>query len=160
MAIYMRIDGLDGAVTSKGHENWIQLESFSTSLSRHVSTEVGRVVNRDASVPHFSTVNITKRADKSSPILFEKACQGAVMPTVYIDICSTDSELKPYSQYQLSKVIISHYLDQGFGAEHGSLESLSLNFTQIEKTFTARDENNQTLSPVTSGYDLQRAQKL
>lgn len=160
MAIYMKIDGLDGSVTSKGHENWIELETFSTGLARHVSTEVGRVVNREGSVPHFSEVQISKRADKSSQLLFEKACKGAALPQVLIDICATDSDLKPYSQYKFSKVILSHYNDSAFGQDHGSIEYIMLNFTQIEKTFTPRDIDNKPLSPVTAGYNLQRAEKL
>lgn len=160
MAIYMKIDGLDGAVTSKGHENWIQLDSFNAGVNRHVTTEVGRVVNRDASVPSFSEVLVTKRPDKSSPLLFEKACLGNAIPEVLIDICATDSDLKPYSQYRLSKVIISRYHDQSQGQAHSGRELLHLNFVQIEKTFTARDIDNKPLSPVTAGYDLQAAEKM
>jgi type VI protein secretion system component Hcp len=108
MTIYMKADGLHGGVTAKGHEKWIQIESYRFSASRNINTRTGRVSDREGSIPSFSEIILNKFVDQSSADLHTKMFQGASLPTVQIDICYTGTELTPHIQYTLSNVIISH----------------------------------------------------
>ena len=38
MAIYMKWDGIDGAVTTQGFEKWIELSSFQWGVGRAIGT--------------------------------------------------------------------------------------------------------------------------
>lgn len=71
-------------------------------------------------------------------------------------MCSTDKEIQPYVKYLLENVIVSsHYNYMSSGAV--PLESLTLNYTKIQKTYIGRDSSNKPLSPNTTGYDLEKA---
>jgi len=158
MTIYMKADGVHGGVTAKGHEKWIQIESYRFSASRNINTRTGRVSDREGSIPSFSEIILNKFVDQSSADLHTKMFQGASLPTVQIDICYTGTELTPHIQYTLSNVIISHIGETATSSEGEPLETLHLNYTKIEKKFITRDNSNKPQAPKSVGYDLETAQ--
>ena len=165
MAIYMKIDGIDGDVTAKGHENWIALQSLDFDVKRLLSTDPGRIADREGTRPSISEVTLTKKMDKSSPLIFGEACVGKAKSTVKIDICQTDSNLSPYAQLTLNNVIVSGYQLDATNAgspnnttEHPyPVEKATLSFDKIELRYTPYDGQNQAQSPIPAGYDLKQA---
>ena len=61
MAIYMKWDGIDGAVTTQGFEKWIELNSFQWGVGRAIGTAARGAATREASEPNVSEIVITKR---------------------------------------------------------------------------------------------------
>ena len=82
MAIYMKWDGIDGAVTTKEHEKWIELNSFQFGVGRAIGTAARGAATREASEPHISEITISKRLDKASTKLFMDAVAGDLSSTV------------------------------------------------------------------------------
>lgn len=156
MAIYMKIQGIDGDVSAQGHEQWIQVSSIDFSTRRSLTAEPGRISDREATRPNISELCITKKMDKASPLLFSESCVGKAKPEIKIDICQTGSSLIPYMQYTLNNVIISGY---GIRAEPDQYpqEKIQLSFDRIEMRYTPFDEQNQAQSPIPAGYDLKKA---
>lgn len=160
MAIYMQIQGINGNVTTKGYENWIELESFAFHVHRKLNTQPGRVSNREGSKPSVSEVDVSKRLDKSSSLLFGEATVGTAKPTVNIHFVTTNASPQPYLEYTFSNVIVS-----GHAIEHQHtettdnypLENISLNFDKIEMKVIPFDKNHKAQSPVPAGYDLNQA---
>jgi len=167
MAMYMQIQGIDGDVTSKNYQNWINLEGFDFSVLRKLNTQPGRIADREGSRPSVSEVVIQKRTDKSSPLLFSEACTGVAKPTVKIVFCTTSGSLSTYLEYTLSNVIISGYkidasettADGDHSGTHGQYpqEIVTLNFDKIEMKFTPYDDKHKAQSPIPAGYDLKQA---
>ena len=167
MSIYMQIQGIDGNVSAKGHQNWIELESAGFNTKRNLSTQPGNISNREGSRPIVSEVTITKRMDKTSPLLFNESVVGTAKPQVLIDLTTTGDSLTPYMQYTLSNVIVSGYTvntDPATVDANGNVvkkdyptESVTLNFDKIEMKFTPFDQNHKPQSPIPSGYDLSQA---
>ncbi len=165
--IYMKVDGMQGNVTARGHENWIQLESLEFSAKRKLNTQPGRIADREGSRPAVSEFIITKRMDKTSPLIFNEAVVGTAKSQVLIDLNTTNNSLTPYMQYTLYNVIVSGYHiinaneETKPGAEdhfkHHPLERITLNFDKIEMKYTPFDQNHKPQSPIPSGYDLKEA---
>lgn len=163
MAIYMKIDGIDGHITATGYEKWIELESLSFGTSRNISTKPGNVSDREFTKPTFTEVMIGKLMGKDSPYIFTEACVGKSKPTIQIHICQTGTNgISPYIQYTLSNVLISRYQIHASDKAEGTAptELLNLNFDKIEMKYTQYDEKHNALSPIPAGYDLNKGTRI
>ncbi len=163
MAIYMKVDGIDGHVTTKGYEKWIELNSLHFSVNRKLSTKPGNVYDRESTKPVFTEVMVDKSMDKTTPKLFEQACVGKAISKVEIHICQTGTDkISPYMQYTLHDVLMSHYQVLGEDKCEGAAptESASLNFDKIEMKYTPFDAKHNAGSPIPAGYDLSTGTKI
>lgn len=157
MAIYMKIDGLNGDVTTKGHEQWIKIESLKFGAQRSLSTEVGRIADRESSLPSISEVTVTKPVDQTSPYLFSEACTGEAKQ-VKIDLCQTGTSIDPYMQYTLSNAVISGYQVSIEEAQKRPVETIKISMTKIENRYTPYNDSNKAGSPISTSYDLRTGQ--
>lgn len=164
MTIYMKIDAINGDVTAKGHENWIALQSINFDVKRLISTDPGRISDREGTRPAISEITVTKKMDKSSPLLFGEACVGKAKSQAQIDVCQTDSSLSAYAQLTLNNVIVSGYrlimdnsLEKENNNHHYPVEKITLSFDKIELRYTPYNSQNQAESPIPAGYDLKQA---
>lgn len=162
----MKIDGVDGHVTAKGHEKWIELSSFNFGVMRQIATKPGNVSDRENSKPSLTEVSIKKEIDKTSPKLFEYACgisSNPSIPKLLIHICQTGSnQISPYIEYTLQNVLISRYevdIDPTINSNL-PLEFIHLNYDKFEMKYTNYDEKHKAGSPITAGYDLSKAEKI
>jgi type VI secretion system secreted protein Hcp len=156
MPIYMKYDGIDGAVTSAGHEKWIELQSCQMGVARHVANATGRGSDREAAAPSLSEIVITKDQDVASTNLFKAALWGEGKK-VKIDFVKTDqNKFETYLQLELENTLVSNYSVSGHGGDGHSrpMESLSLNFTKITFTTTSMDAANKTGKPDRANWDL------
>ena len=159
MAAYMKIEGIQGDVTAKNHEQWIAIDNLDFGVKRSLSTDPGRISDRESTRPSISEVNISKKLDKSSPMLFSESCVGKAKPQVNIHLCQTDSNLNPYAEITLSNAIVSRYhINTDNTAEHEHpKEKISLSFDKIEMRYIPHDNQNKAQSPIPAGYDLKTA---
>src|SRR5262252_333503 len=111
MPLYMQYDGIDGDVTSQGHEKWIELTSLQWGCGRGMTSATGSAADREASTPRVSEVVLTKVCDGASSSLLRTALGlGPVAEgqTVRIDFCKTDtSEPEPFLTLTLDNTLIS-----------------------------------------------------
>lgn len=162
MSIYMRVQGIEGNVTAKGHEKWIELNSLDFAASRNIQTRTGKTSDREATLPTVGEVVVSLDMNKASPNLFSEACVGKAK-TVKIDVCQTGTEnAKPYLEYTLNNVLFSSYeVRINNNDSHGAPEEvLTLNFDKIEMKYIPFDEKNNPQSPIPTGYDLTTGTKV
>jgi len=167
MAIYMKIKGIDGHVTTKGYENWIELQNFNFNVSRNLSTTTGNVADRERTKPTLSELTINKEIDKTTPDLFSAACGtregGKAIDEIDIHVCHTSGDsVKPYIEYKLNNVLLSNYQIQGDKKCETSrpAETIALNYDKIQMNFTTHDEKHSSGSPARAGYDLKAGTKV
>lgn len=161
MPIYMKYDGIDGSVTQKGHEKWIEILSCQFGASRSMTTLAGRAADREASEPNVSEVVVTKPNDDASAKLFQEAVVGTDGKKVTIEFVSTGSPGVKYLEFKLENVLVSSYSVSGSSGDARPMESLSLNFTKITMTHLKMDQKGAvTGSPIIGGYDVAAAQKI
>ncbi len=120
-AIYMKYDGIDGEVSAKGHEKWIEIDSFQWAVS-----------NGGGSAQP-SEVDVSSFISAASPQLFIATVNGTTIPSATIDFVTAAQPIQPYLQYELENVLISGYSVSSGGDR--PTESLSLNFTKISFSY-------------------------
>ncbi len=109
MAIYVKIEGIDGEATQQDHQKWIDVRSIQFGFGRAISTPTGSAANREASQPSVSEVVVNKGMDASSAKLFTEAVTGNKGKTVNIDLVSTGSPGNTYASYTLTNALVSAY---------------------------------------------------
>lgn len=154
MSIYMKFGSIDGAVTTKGFEKWIELQSCQLGVSRSIGTAARGATNREGSEPSFSEVVVSKAFDVSSVKLMEDAWGGDLSNKVQIKFTTTvKNGVNTFLAYELEKCGVSSYSFSA-GAEGNPSESLALNFTKITVAHTGMDAKVSG-SPVRVSYDLE-----
>ncbi len=152
MAIYLKMDGIDGDATHEDHKKWITVESLQWGVGRAIATPVGSTKNREASEPSVAELTIAKQMDTASVYLFQEACTGQTGKEVKVHLVSTGSPGQTYLEYTLTDTLVSGY-SVSSGGDRPS-ESISLNFNKVEMKYIPLESNNESGSPVTKGYDL------
>lgn len=154
-AMYLKIEGVDGEVTAKGHEKWIEINSAQWGVGRGVSAPSGGT--REASAPSFSELTLTKLTDKTTPFFFLQAATGTGRQ---VDIHWTQSSALGgevvYYAITLSDVLVSGF-SQSSGGDRPA-ESISLNYSKFQMTYTPIDPaTGKAGTPISAAYDLTTA---
>jgi len=154
--IFMSYDGIPGDVTSKGHENWIQLGTFEWGLGRGIANPGSSGADREADTPTVSEIIVTKETDSATPPLIRASLglpPSGEGKTVLIDFVKTDTaEPEPYIQITLTDTLVSNWSVSSGGDR--PTERLALNFTAIEFKNIGMGPANDTGTPDPAAYDL------
>jgi type VI secretion system secreted protein Hcp len=155
----MKIGTIKGNETSKGHEEWIRVESFQFGVGRGISTPTGSTKNREASAPSMSEITVTKGMDQSSPYLFSESAIGVKGLKVQFHFVTTAGDkLETYLEIELDNTLISGYSISSGGERPA--ESISLNYTKFVMKYIPRKEDHAKEAPHPAGYDLVTATKV
>src|SRR5262245_65952147 len=101
---FLKIEGIPGESTDDKHKNEIDVLSYSWGIARPKG-ERGR-----AKVSDFS---ITKFTDKSSPLLFDAACEGQHIPEATFTARKAGGSQQTFLKYVFKEVVISSVQPSG-----------------------------------------------
>ena len=151
----MKLKGIDGEVSAKGYERWIELYDIDFGgLHIPMDNVVGKNQNRVNSKPRLGDITITKPLDTSSTRLFDRAHDAQSFPEVEIHYVTNGNPPIKYASYILHNVLLSNYSERHTGSGDRPIEMLALNYLKIEKTYIPRGSDNQPKNPMIIGYDL------
>ena len=153
----MKIDNLKGNVTAINYQGWSELYSLHFNISRPVLGTQDYQRNSVLNNIHFSEITICKRSDPVSHHLLHHMCTHNSFSIIDIHACYTNTQLAPYVKYKLHNSFI-RYMDTHISHGGEATELVSLCFTQIITSFISRDNNNQPLPPLITGYDIEQAE--
>ncbi len=157
MPIYMKLDGIEGQVTSKGFEKQVQLHSMQLGTNRHVATSTSHSASRETSAPNVSEIVITKDQDAASIKLFDASLHGEGKKCI-LSVTKTSQDGKSEQAYlivTLENTLVSSYSMSGHGdGSQRPMESLSLNFTKIELKYLESDDKNKAAKPQIATWNL------
>ncbi len=152
MAIYMKFADIKGRVTTEGFKDWIELTSFSTGVSRQVTSGAGGK-QREGSHPTISDITITKPFDDASAKLYQDSLAGAFDSKVELKFtATTKNKTDTYLAYELTACGVSTYTAQSGG--DNPVEVLTLNFTKIMVSPTPLDDKGSPKAGPKITYDL------
>ena len=154
-AIYMNVDGIEGDVTAKGHEGWIEVVSVGYGFNRNIggSTSGGA---RETGTPSVSEVKVLKNIDISTPRLLTEAVIGQAIRTVTIHFVNTGgTEPHVFFELVLSDTLVSA-IRHSFQPDGEMVESLNLNFTKIEWKLFPIDNKGAPGAPIPGGFDVEK----
>ena len=123
---YMKISGIEGESTDKGHKDQIDILSWSWGESQREAAS-GMATGKRQHKP----LEITKRVDKSSPKLQQANADGSAIPSMTVYLPKQGGSSTGYLTYELKNVIVTSY--QTSRGSSGTLptETFSLNYETI-----------------------------
>lgn len=104
--IFLQIPPIEGESTAEGHENWIDLNSISTSVYQAVSSIASFTQRRGTAVLRDTWVR--KDIDKSSPKLIEAVLDGRIFPEAAIEVNRPLADGRQvYLNYRMQDVMVT-----------------------------------------------------
>ena len=155
MAIYMKMDGIDGQVTTQGFDKWIELLSTSIGIHRH-TTKVAGGGSREGAHPEIQEIHVSKHFDKATPKILQDAVAGTFEKKVEIKwVTTTKDKVDTYFHVELKDTGISNY-QQGSGPDSVPMETLTLNFAKITFSPSPLDVKGSPQKGDVVHYDLMK----
>jgi len=135
MAIYLKYDGVEGPVATKGFEKQIELASASFNGGRAMGMSNRSDKNRGHAEPHISEINCSKTWDATSSVkLLEDSIAGVGGKKATLTFTTTSKNVVvAYLVVELEDAVLSNY-SVSTGSESQPSESFSLNYTKITVT--------------------------
>ncbi len=136
--IYLKLDSVKGEAKDQKHPDWIEVMSFSFSVSNQGSGSIGK--GSGASRASLSDLCVTKYVDVSSPSLFLFCCVGKSFSTATLTVRKAGGENPvEYLKYDMEEVFISSVSTSGSDGGGIATETASLNFAKMKVTYTEQN---------------------
>lgn len=131
---FLKLDGIEGESADHKHKGEIEVLSFSWGINNAttIGSATGGAGAGKATVHDFSIVKVI---DASSPMLFEKCCQGAMISTGLFTLVDRATGLGFY-KIKFDEILISSLQPAANAGGSAPMESMSLNFAQVEISAT------------------------
>lgn len=153
---YLKIDGIEGECEDSKHQKWIQLLSFSHSIT-HKGTNLGGGGARGSSGKgEHGDFKFTKYVDIASPKLNLRCTNGENLKKVTIEICRTVGEKKPYLTYTFEPCLVSSVTIGGDKNSESDrpIEEITFNYTKIEWSYQEIKKDNTPGGSSMAHWDL------
>ena len=121
LSIFLRVEGLLGESTDRGHKDWSDATGY-----RHA---VRRLAGAQPRVQHDELV-VLKVTDRTSSALYDKAAAGEPLPRVDLDVCKQGPQPLCFLQIRLTDALVSRFSQ---GAD--LVDRLGFSYRQIEWTY-------------------------
>lgn len=132
---FLKCDPIKGESSDAGHDQWVEVFSYSHGLSQPISgtSGTGGLLGARAD---FHPFVITKSADTAS-IDFNMYCaQGKQIDKVELEVCQTAGNKQVcYVKYELEKVVVQSVSVNGGGSDRPS-ETVVFAYNTISWTYT------------------------
>ena len=129
----LKVTGADGESKIKGHEDEIDILSWSWGMTQSGTMHVGG--GGGAGKVNVQDISLTKYVDKSSPILMKMCCNGEHFDEAVLTGRKAGKDALEYLKITMSKVLVSSISTGGSDAEERPTENVTLNFAKFEVGF-------------------------
>ncbi|MCB1867695.1 MAG: type VI secretion system tube protein Hcp [Gammaproteobacteria bacterium] len=154
--MFMKIEGVDGESTDDKHQKWIELLSFSHSVSQPtsgVSASGGRTGGR----ADFDDFRGVKTIDNSTPDLNIKCAKGEHIPKVEVECCLATGDKHTFMKYTLEDCIVTSVRPGGSSAgETKPTEELTLAYGKIKWEYTSIDHKGKPGGKTDRTWNLEK----
>lgn len=150
---FLKLDGIEGESTMKGHEKEIDVDSLSYGLSHPAQVGVGGK-GLSGGKTSFGEISFTKQTDKSSPKLFQACGSGTHIATaVFSGQKQTGGASLVYFKVTLNDVIVTSFQNSG---ANGSLlhEALSFAYSKIQFQYVEQGSKGASAGQNMAGFDV------
>ena len=108
---YIRFDGIDGNVARGDHKKRCDLVSVSNPLSPPKPPLAPAPAGVARGGP--GRIIVVKKVDKATPLLKQAAAKGTLLPSVELDVASSDPGAGPYLHYKLERCFVKSWSTSG-----------------------------------------------
>ena len=132
---FLHADPVKGESTDKGHEDWIEVESFSFGVSQPISGASG-TGGRAAARADFQSFAINKMVDKSSVDLALHCAKGEHIPKLVLEVCQETGEKVNYWKMEFENTMVQSVSTSGGGSMRAA-ESVAFVYDKVIWTYVA-----------------------
>ncbi len=146
---YLKLDGIDGEVVDRGHENGMRISSWSFGASNPTSVGSGGM---SAGKVNFQDMSVMKSVDKATPALFKVCASGKRIAKAELSVVkpSATGVGLTFMKYTLTDLTCTSFKNSA----DPLTESLSFNYAKIEMSYTPMTSDGTAGKPVTASWDL------
>lgn len=149
---YLKIPDIPGESLDARHEDWIDVLSINHAMTVAITSGGGG--GRQAGAPKHEPVQVTKRLDKSTPLLMLRMNQGQVLPLVQIEFVRDSAEGPvPFLAYELTNVFVTSY-SVGSDTDAYPIETFDFVYERITMTYWPQKEDGSQGDPVIFSWNL------
>jgi type VI secretion system secreted protein Hcp len=151
--IFLKLDGIDGESTKTGHEN--EIEVFSVSGAANNTSSVGYGTGSGAGRVDLAPLSFSKQADKASPLLFLKCCDGTHIATGKVTFREAGGTAPvEFLIYDLGECFVTSWSQAGSDGGGKPTESLALTYKKINITYFPQNADGTKGDKVPAGWDI------
>jgi type VI protein secretion system component Hcp len=148
---FLKIDGVTGSSTSKGHEGWIEIDSY--RFGETLAAVLGGS-GSGVSKPVFQDLLVALQDDRALVDLLRASATGRIIPTVEIEGMSGGANPAKVFELVLGGAHIDSLGNGGFSGENGLGSQLAFSFGQIGLKTFGQDRTGNIGTVQEFGWDL------
>jgi type VI secretion system secreted protein Hcp len=151
---FLKLAGVTGESQKDNHKGEIDLMSFSWGASN--SSAVGTGTGVSTGKVTVSDFSIMKTTDSSSPVLFQKCCDGSVITTGVVTLQrQIQGSATPYLVYNFTNVFVTSIQWSGSGgAGDTPMESVSFCFEVGTVDYSPQQDDGSLGNAIHGGWDV------
>jgi type VI secretion system secreted protein Hcp len=147
---YLNLDGIQGESKSKGHENEIQLLSFSWGASQ-VSSVKG-TTGSGAGRVDLADFSFMKHLDKASTPLFGALCKGQHIAKGFLTAVKAGAGAKPFLKIDFKEIFVTS--QQVSASSEIPTESVSFTYNQITVEYSMQNDKGIVTTTGSTTYNM------
>ena len=163
MALYLKLDNLQGDVTEKNYKGYCAIYSMNfPAVTNGGGNAIGRSEYHAGGIPRISTVQMIKPMDSLSLLLNAAATSGRVFKEViFVDTgAQTSDNHVPFLQTTFKNVRITYYAKKHMGEGIMPSEMITLSFSSYSDRITGKNADGSYKTSQSAGFDLEKIQAL
>ncbi len=149
---FLKIDGVKGESQDDKHKDEIHVSSFSFGVTN--TGTGGSNLGSGGGRSNIQDMHFTKVVDAASPNLFIGCATGKHFGTATVTVRRAGEKPQEYLTYKLTEVYISSISTSGHEGGGIAQESVSLNFSKVEITYTPQNADGSPGAKNTKSYDV------
>ena len=158
---FLKLDGIKGESQDAKHKGEIDIMSFSWGAHQAGTSAIGS--GAGSGKVSLQDLQITKKVDSSSPLLFLNCANGAHIKEGNLVVRKAGGDQLEYLKIKLTDVLVSSYQPSGHvhGGDDIPTESVSLNFSKIEMNYQPQGADGKAQGgPILAGWDVKANKKV
>ena len=150
---FLKIKGIEGESTDKGHKNEIDLLSWSWGESQSGSHGAGG--GGGAGKVNMNDFSFVMRVNKASPKLLLACAGGDHIDEALLTCRKAGKTQQEYLKIKFGELLISSFQTGGSQGEEIPVDSISFNFSKIEYTYSPQKPDGSLDTAIPVHWDLQ-----
>lgn len=150
---FLKLPGVEGESTMKGHDKQIEVHSWSFGASNASGVEFGTGSGKGN--VQFGDFNCMISLDKSSPKLLSGVCEGKHYGQASMEGVKAGAKSeKPYMKYTFDELFVTSFQISGSGGSDSPMVSISFTYAKIKYEYGMQDKEGNVTAAGEATYDL------
>jgi len=156
---FLKIDGIEGESTQKGHEKEIEIQSWSFGVS-NTGSFAGNMGGGSGKAS-FQDIHVSVPISKASPKLWLACATGEHIKSAILTARKAGKTQQKYLIIKMADLLVSSYHNGGTeGSGVMPMDQIALNFTKFEIGYAPQKIDGSLEAYINVGYDLKKGTKV